>query len=78
MTMSTIAPLAGEEEAGKQGAQGLAGHRRPIIASVSDVYRSAGARDLAMLGPMYALSATQRIIGCQGSPGSRGVVGFAL
>jgi len=32
--MSTIAPLAGEEEAGKQGALGLTGHRRPIIASV--------------------------------------------
>ena len=77
MTMSTIAPLTGEEEAGKQGAQGLTGHRGPIIATVR-TYRSAGARDLAMLGPMYALPATQRIIGCQGSPGSRGVVGLAL
>jgi hypothetical protein len=75
--MSTIAPLAGEEEAGKQGAQGLTGHRRPIIATARD-YRSAGARDLAMLSTMYALPATQRIIGCQGSPGSRGVVGLAL
>ena len=75
--MSTIAPLGGEEEAGKQGAQGLTRHRRPIIATVRS-YRSAGPRDLAMLGPMYALPATQRIIGCQGSPGSRGVVGLAL
>jgi hypothetical protein len=31
-----------------------------------------------MLRRMYALPATQRIIGCQGSPGSRGVVGLAL
>src|SRR5829696_7662398 len=31
-----------------------------------------------MLRLMYALSATQRIFGCQGSPGSRGVVGLAL
>ena len=77
MTMSTIAPLAGEEEASKQGAQGLAGHRRSIIASAGPK-RSAGPRDLAMLRPMYAHSATQRIVGCQGSPGSRGVVGMAL
>jgi len=27
---------------------------------------------------MHVRSATQRIIGCQGSPGSRGVVGLAL
>ena len=77
MTMSTVAPLGGEEEASKQGAQGLAGHRRPIIASARED-RSAGSRDLAMLRIMYALPATQRIIGCQGSPGSRGVVGMAL
>jgi hypothetical protein len=77
MTMSTIAPLAGEEEAGKQGALGLAGHRRPIIASVRR-NRSAGLRDLAMLRFMYARSATRRIVGCQGSPGSHGVVGMAL
>ena len=77
MTMSTIAPLAGEEEAGKQGAQGLTGHRRPIIASARG-NRSAGLRGAGMLRLMYALSATQRIIGCQGSPGSRGVVGLAL
>ena len=76
MTMSTIAPLTGEEEAGKQGAQGLAGHRRTIIASVR-ANRSAGLRDLAMLLRMYALPATRRIVGCQGSPGSRGVAGMA-
>ena len=75
--MSTIAPLTGEEEAGKQSALGLTGHRRPIIASERGD-RSAGLCDLAMLRPMYALPATQRIIGCQGSPGSRGVVGLAL
>jgi hypothetical protein len=75
--MSTIAPLGGEEEAGKQGAQGFTRHRRPIIASARD-NRSASVRDLAMLLRMSALPATQRIFGCQGSPGSRGVVGFAL
>ena len=49
----------------------------PIIASA----RREPQRPLArpgMLRLMYALSATQRIIGCQGSPGSRGVVGLAL
>ena len=75
--MSTIAPLTGEEEAGKQGAQGLTGHRGT---DHSDRVREPQ-RPLAlpgMLRLMYALSATQRIIGCQGSPGSRGVVGLAL
>ncbi len=50
MTMSTIAPLAGEEEAGKQGAQGLTGHRRPIIASTG-ANRSAARRCPGMLRP---------------------------
>ena len=77
MTMSTIAPLTGEEEAGKQGAQGLTGHRE---VDHSDPRRQPQ-RTLpgpGMLRVMYVLPSTQRIIGCQGSPGSRGVVGLAL
>jgi len=75
--MSTIAPLAGEEEAGKQGAQGLAAHRE---ADHSERGRQPQRRRPrpGMLRLMYVLPATRRIIGCQGSPGSRGVVGSAL
>ena len=75
--MSTIAPLGGEEEAGKQGAQGLTGHRE---LDHSERRREPQRRPahVAMLSLMYALPATQRIIGCQGSPGSRGVAGLAL
>ena len=81
MTMSTVAPLTGEEEASKQGAQGLAGHHPAIIASASLGCASEPQRQAqraGMLGHMHVRSATQRIIGCQGSPGSRGVVGLAL
>jgi len=75
--MSTIAPLTGEEEAGKQGALGLTGHRE-VDHSERGRQPQRRSPSPGMLRLMYALPATRRIIGCQGSPGSRGVVGLAL
>ena len=59
---------------------GCAGTRRASRDDHSERERRSQRRasHAGMLGLMYARSATQRIIGCQGSPGSRGVAGTAL